>query len=71
MLLTFDRDFGELVFRLKRATRGVVYIRYDHLDPQRPARVVIRLLEIEGMSLFDFFTTVAGDEVRQRRIVTP
>jgi predicted nuclease of predicted toxin-antitoxin system len=71
VLLTFDRDFGELVFRLGQPTRGIVFIRYDHLDALRPARLVLSLLEISEMELYDFFTTITGDEVRQRRIVSP
>jgi predicted nuclease of predicted toxin-antitoxin system len=71
VLLTFDRDFGELVFRLGQPTRRIVFIRYDHLDALRPARLVLSLLEMPGMELHDFFTTISGDEVRQRRIVRP
>ena len=71
VLLTFDRDFGELVFRLGQPTRGIVFIRYDHLNALRPARLVLDLLEILGMELYEFFTTITGDEVRQRRIVRP
>jgi predicted nuclease of predicted toxin-antitoxin system len=71
VLLTFDRDFGELVFRLGRATFGIVFIRYAHLDPLRPAQIILRLLDTPDMELVGHFTTVAGDEVRQRRIVNP
>lgn len=33
VLLTADKDFGELVFRLNRAAHGVVLIRLDGLPP--------------------------------------
>jgi predicted nuclease of predicted toxin-antitoxin system len=71
VLLTFDRDFGELVFRLGLPTSGIVLIRYEHLDALRPARLVLRLIEMSDIELLGFFTTIAGDEIRQRRIANP
>ena len=40
MLLTADKDFGELVFRQSRIVRGVVLIRLAGLSPQRKAEVI-------------------------------
>ena len=38
LLLTADKDFGELVFRLKKITVGVVLIRLAGLTPERKCK---------------------------------
>jgi predicted nuclease of predicted toxin-antitoxin system len=40
MLLTADKDFGELVFRQRRLTAGVVLTRLLGLSPDSRARIV-------------------------------
>ena len=40
LLVTADKDFGELVFRLRRLTSGVVLLRLEGLSPQKKAEVV-------------------------------
>ena len=40
LLLTADKDFGELVFRLGRLSRGVVLLRLAGLSPEAKAVTV-------------------------------
>ncbi len=40
LLLTADKDFGELVFRQGRATCGVILIRLAGVSPDRKAEIV-------------------------------
>ena len=42
--LTADKDFGELVFRLKRLNWGVVLVRLAGLPPMRKAEIVARAI---------------------------
>ena len=44
VLLTQDKDFGELVFRLKRAYNGVVLIRLQGYTPEAKAFFVLDYL---------------------------
>jgi predicted nuclease of predicted toxin-antitoxin system len=37
VLLTYDRDFGELVFRQKRVAKGVILVRPVGIPPARIA----------------------------------
>ena len=47
VLITSDKDFGELVFRMRRATHGVVLVRLPGLGPvERAERVVTALAPI-------------------------
>ncbi len=67
IILTFDSDFGTLVFHKGYNPFGVVYFRlYDFL-PDEPASILIKLMDtfntFEGN-----FITVEKDRVRQRTI---
>ena len=67
IILTFDRDFGELLFRSRvPAPTGVVYFRLKPASPVEPAEYLMRLLALPEMSLYHQFTTVDARHVRQR-----
>lgn len=53
-LVTFDRDYGDLIFRRgEPPPPGVVYLRMLPSDPQYPARVVQDVLDrFEGEGVF-------------------
>ena len=65
MVLTFDRDYGELIYRRRLSVpAGVVYFRYDPLSPEEPAEHLLRLLE--AIDLLHKYTVVERDRIRQR-----
>lgn len=67
LLLTFDRDFGELIYRRRHAApAAVVYLRFAPSDPHEPAVVFRRLLDHGEIELEGRFTVVTRDQVRQR-----
>ncbi len=67
IILTFDRDYGELIYRLRLPSpRGVVYFRYVPLTPEEPAQNLLHLLNLEGVSLEGMFTVLERTQVRQR-----
>jgi predicted nuclease of predicted toxin-antitoxin system len=67
VLLTFDRDFGTLIFhKILQAPRGVVYYRIPTIDPIEPAAILLRL--IDHYKLDQMFTVVKVDDVRQREL---
>ena len=69
IVLTFDRDFGELIFRPKLPVPpGVVYFRFDPLTPEQPADYLLRLLATSELSLEGRFTVVEIGQVRQRML---
>lgn len=69
VILTFDRDYGELIYRLRIPSPiGVVYFRYKPLTPEEPGDHLLRLLSTEGL-LFDHkFTVVERGQIRQRSL---
>jgi predicted nuclease of predicted toxin-antitoxin system len=68
LLLTEDKDFGDLVFRRKRAVPGVVLMR---VGPENPVLKTIRLaaaIERYGEGLFDHYTVIEEGRFRSRRL---
>lgn len=69
VILTFDRDYGELVFRRRLpAPAGVLYLRFAPANPLEPAEYLGRLLT-SGIELSGRFTTGDREQVRQRPLV--
>ena len=67
IILTFDRDYGDLVYRLGLAAPvGLVYLRFDPLTPQEPARRLIDMISAGNLTLDGRFTVLARGRVRQR-----
>ena len=69
-LVTFDRDYGELVFaRGEPPPVAIVYLRQQPYPPTRPADMLLSLLsrtdEVEG-----HFVTVTEQAIRLRRLPT-
>ena len=67
LLLTGDKDFGELVYRLKRANHGVVPVRLAGLSNPNKARVVSRSITTHGRNMPRAFTVVSPRMVRIRQ----
>ena len=68
IIVTFDRDYGELVFhRRLSAPAGVLYLRFHPKSPLEAAEYVAGLTA-GGMELEGRFTTADRDRVRQRII---
>jgi predicted nuclease of predicted toxin-antitoxin system len=70
ILLTDDKDFGELVFRQRRATAGVLLLRLEGMPQSDRASLIAGVVAKYGDQLKDVFTVVAPKDVRIR-IVGP
>ena len=69
VIITFDRDFGELVFRRRLpAPAGILYLRFF---PQRPPEVTAFISRLigEGIDLRGRFTTADRRRIRQTVLV--
>ena len=66
-LVTGDKDFGELVFRLHRLTHGVILIRLPGLSPQLKAAIVSEAIQLHGDDMLHAFTVISPGMVRIRR----
>ncbi|MBI5180411.1 MAG: DUF5615 family PIN-like protein [Nitrospirae bacterium] len=67
LLLTADKDFGELVFRLRRLSRGVVLVRLAGLSSQKKAEIVVFFINKHAQELIDAFSVITPAGIRIRR----
>jgi predicted nuclease of predicted toxin-antitoxin system len=67
IILTFDRDYGELIYRRRLpAPAGVAYFRFAPSTPEEPAERFIELLEAGHITLEGQFTVMGRGWIRQR-----
>ena len=69
ILLTADKDFGELVFRQDKVAPGIVLVRLAGLSPAIKAGIVAAAIEDHAGELFRSFTVIMPNSVRIRRKV--
>lgn len=67
ILLTEDKDFGRWVYADKRASGGVVFLRYPSAARSTMPAAVVRLVERYDKKLFGCFVTVQPGRVRMGR----
>jgi len=68
IILTFDRDYGELIYHYGFFAYGVVYFRFEPEYPEEPAERLLKILDLGEIELLDKFTVVERDRIRQRKI---
>ncbi|HLA50369.1 MAG TPA: DUF5615 family PIN-like protein [archaeon] len=66
LLLTADKDFGELVFRLRRLSSGVVLVRLSGLSPIKKSEIVVPLIMEHFSELRESFSVITPMGIRIR-----
>jgi len=66
ILITDDKDFGELIFRLNRPSTGIVLLRTTTAEPLKKVRLITAV--IKNQELEHRFTTITEDKIRIRKI---
>ena len=67
ILLTCDKDFGELVFRQGRITQGIVLIRLAGLSQKTKGELVTSAINVHQEELRGAFTVITTSSVRIRQ----
>jgi predicted nuclease of predicted toxin-antitoxin system len=68
ILLTSDKDFGELVFRLRIIAIGVVLIRLFGLSSNDKAEIITNAINQHADELLGAFTIISSKSIRIRKI---
>jgi predicted nuclease of predicted toxin-antitoxin system len=68
LLLTEDKDFGDLVIRRKRAIPGVVLMRIGAENPALKAMRLAAAIERYGEGLFGRYIVIEEGRFRARRL---
>ncbi|MFD3165559.1 DUF5615 family PIN-like protein [Herpetosiphon sp. NSE202] len=70
IILTFDRDYGELIFRFGLPIpAGIIYFRFPPTTPLLVAERLIALIKSQ-VPLIGMFTVADLDHIRQRSLPT-
>jgi len=67
ILITADKDFGDLVFRQQQASPGILLIRLLGLTPLTKASVVAAAIRDHGNELAGAFAVLTSGGIRIRR----
>jgi predicted nuclease of predicted toxin-antitoxin system len=68
ILITEDKDFGQLVFAAAASTSGVIYVRYPMRQRSALGADLLRLVEQRGEALTGAFAVVEPGRIRISRI---
>ncbi len=66
VLLTRDKDFGELVFRQRRLHTGVLLVRLEGLRRDEKAQRVSAAVSAHGSEMMGAFAVLTRDKLRIR-----
>jgi predicted nuclease of predicted toxin-antitoxin system len=68
IILTFDKDYGELIFRYSiDLPPAVIFFRFKGNDPSFAGTILRELIVNQGLDLRNAFTVIEKDSVRQRK----
>ena len=68
ILMTRDKDFGELAYRDKRVHSGIILNRLYELTADKKAEIVIKVIRDFGEELIGSFTVIQPDRVRMKKM---
>jgi predicted nuclease of predicted toxin-antitoxin system len=68
LLITSDKDFGELVYRLKKVHKGVILLRIEELNSAEKADLFLTVIRERKEELLNSFVVVRREMVRIRKI---
>jgi predicted nuclease of predicted toxin-antitoxin system len=69
ILLTNDKDFGELVFLQRKSSAGVILMRFTNDDSSNKVRYISHLMTNYSDRLEGNFTVINETKVRFRNII--
>ena len=67
-IVTFDSDFGELIFKEGYRPAAVIYFRWQHYRPAEPGEYLHELLLSNDIIFEGFMTVFDRGFMRQRKI---
>lgn len=68
ILITRDKDFGELVYRLHQVHSGIILNRLSELNTETKATIVKYVIETYGNELYGSFTVIQPGVIKIRKL---
>jgi predicted nuclease of predicted toxin-antitoxin system len=67
-ILTFDRDYGELIFKYNhKPKKGVIYLRLDEYKADEPGKIIETLINKNEVDFDNALTVLDKSGIRQRK----
>ncbi|MBI3510334.1 MAG: DUF5615 family PIN-like protein [Bacteroidetes bacterium] len=67
-ILTFDADYGELIFKLGlKPAKGVIYLRLQEFSPSEPGEIIHTIIADPDFNAENTLTVIERDGIRQRK----
>jgi predicted nuclease of predicted toxin-antitoxin system len=67
IILTFDRDYGELIFKYHLHPKaGIIYLRLNKYKSDEPGKLIENLIQFSGFDTTNKLTVYDGRLIRQR-----
>lgn len=67
-ILTFDRDYGELIFKYNyRPKNAVIYLRLDEYKAEEPGKIIEDLINKKEFGFDNALTVLDKSGIRQRK----
>lgn len=67
VILTYDTDFGELVFRFSLQSNGIILLRVHGLSLAEKTQITIQAIREHEAELENAFTVISENSVRIRK----
>lgn len=67
LLMTEDKDFGELVFRLNKAHIGIILIRLSGIDLESKNKIILKSLKENFETMKNSFSVISENQTRIRK----
>lgn len=68
IILTLDKDYGELIFKYKSPVPpAVIFYRYKGATPEFAGTILIEILKNPDICLTNVFTVIEQNNLRQRK----
>ena len=68
ILLTEDKDFGALTFRLKKSNNGIVLLRFSGIPIESKKEIIKNVLKLHAPQLIGNFTVISSEKCRIRKM---
>ncbi len=68
LLLTIDKDFGEIIYRTKNRSSGIILIRLAGLTNAEKADIVSECINKYGSEMLNSFSVISKKSVRIRKL---
>ncbi|MEN0051388.1 MAG: DUF5615 family PIN-like protein [Bacteroidota bacterium] len=68
IIVTFDSDFGGLIFKMGFQPKGVIFFRWKEFMPKAPGEYLHQLIISETIQFEGYLTVIDEQKIRQRKI---